>query len=162
MPLRVNLRHLEAKNVNVDGELTVEELRLNEEPDELIQPQGNVKYDLEVEQQNENLLVRGMLHLDLKCECSRCLKPFNYPLHLEPWETIVPLQGEEAAQRDGDLVDLTPFLREDIFLAFPQRPLCKEECAGLPGVGQNAKSKGDLSLENESSAQWAELNKLKF
>src|SRR5687767_6635854 len=100
MPLLVNLRHLEEKNANVDGELTVEELRLNEEPDELIQPQGNVKYELEVEQQNENILLRGLLHLDLKCECARCLKPFNCPVHLEPWEAIVPLIGEEAAKRD--------------------------------------------------------------
>ena len=162
MPVLVNLRHLETKNVQLDGEISPKDLGLDERPDELVQPAGNAEYDLTVERQNETLLLTGSLHLDLRCECSRCLKPYAAEVELDPWEVIVPLAGEEAAEVDGDFVDLTPYLREDIFLAFPQRPLCKEDCAGLPGAGQDANSKGSLSLDNESSARWAELNKLKF
>ena len=161
MPIRVNLRHLEEKIVELDGEISPEALSLIEFPDELIQPIGNAHYKLTVERQNETLLVTGSLHQQLQCECSRCLKPFTYNVHLEPWEAIVPLAGEEPASMDGDFVDLTPYVREDIFLAFPQRPLCEEECAGLPGAGRNAESKGDLSPD-ENSSRWAELNKLKF
>jgi uncharacterized protein len=52
--------------------------------------------------------------------------------------------GEDADEQDelyyyqGEQLDLTPMLREQIILAAPMQPLCKEDCAGLcPRCGQN-------------------------
>lgn len=51
---------------------------------------------------------------------------------------------EEAAEEDevylyqGDHLDLVPMVREQVILAAPMRPLCREECLGLcPQCGQN-------------------------
>ena len=58
-------------------------------------------------------------------------------------------RAQEAAMEDvdeqdeiyfyqGDHVDLTPMLREQIILVAPMQPLCREDCAGLcPKCGQN-------------------------
>jgi uncharacterized metal-binding protein YceD (DUF177 family) len=64
---------------------------------------------------------------------------------------------------DNDCVDLTPYLREDILLEFPQHPLCETECRGLPaketGKAKKATKPGDSSQEPSA---WADLDKLKF
>jgi uncharacterized metal-binding protein YceD (DUF177 family) len=60
-------------------------------------------------------------------------------------------------------VDLTPYLREDILLEFPQHPLCDPECGGLPDAKSgNANNATSAGKPNEGSSAWAELNKLKL
>jgi uncharacterized protein len=160
--MRVNLRHLEAHNVRLRGELPPEELDIDTR-DEVIQLGGPLRYDLEVQKVDEALLVQGRLEVELSCQCVRCLKPFKYPLKLESWTVHLPLRGEEAVPIENDCVDLTPYAREDILLEFPRHPVCETGCGGLPKplTGKEKKSIGAGKPEIGSSA-WAELNKLKF
>lgn len=158
MPVTVNIRHLEDKNLHLEGELSPEELEL-EKADEMIQTKEPLRYDLEVEQNGPNLLVQGSLNMSLDCECVRCLRPFKHEIDLPAYAALVPLEGEDKAPVTNDLVDLTPYLREDILLAFPQHPLCDAECDRLPPAFPGKPSKP--SAQNEKSA-WDELNKLKF
>jgi uncharacterized protein len=99
----------------------------------------------------------------LDCHCVRCLKPFKYPLKFEDWTALLPLEGEDRVPVVNDLVDLTPSIREDILLAFPQHPLCDPECRGLPktSIGGNKQTKKTGQVEPKSPA-WAELDKLKL
>lgn len=158
MPVLVNLRHLEKKNVQLDGEISPKELEF-ENLDEIVKANEPLEYDIEVEKNGANLLVHGSLHMTLACECVRCLKPFEYDIHLEPYDLLVPLEGEDKAHIDNDLVDLTPYLREDTLLAFPQHPLCEAECDRLPESSE-FKQAGDSVLGQRSA--WDELNKLKL
>lgn len=160
MAVTVNLRHLEAHSVELDGEVAIEELDLGIH-DELVQVKEPLEYDLEVERVENNLLVKGCLSLVLHCQCARCLEPFNFKLKLDPWTAFVPLEGEEAAPIINDCVDLTPYMREDILLEFPQHPLCKTECRGLQEKPAGKSKKAGSKNEGASSA-WSELNKLKF
>jgi uncharacterized metal-binding protein YceD (DUF177 family) len=79
------------------------------------------------------------------------------------WAVHLPLVGEDKVDSAGDSVDLTPYIREDILLAFPQHPLCETECRGLktqPATG--AKGSNGAEQSEETSSAWAELNKLKL
>ena len=162
MPLLINLRHLENKPLELRGELPAAELGL-EGVDELIHIPQAITYELVAQLLDDGVLVQGRLQLRLECECARCLKPFVKPLDLNRWAAHLPLEGEDEVAIDNDCVDLTPFLREDILLQFPQHPLCGPDCGGLsktpPGSGN--KSSG-ASQKVETSSAWAELNKLKF
>ena len=162
MALLVNLHQLASDDLHVQGELTLSELDI-ETMDEMIQVNEPILYDLEVEKIEDALLVQGELQIPLQCQCVRCLKPFEYPLQLTNWTCHVPLNGEEAAPIISDCVDLTPFVREDILLAFPQHPLCDPQCQGLLNAqpGKAKKNRGAGPAQASSSA-WAELNKLKF
>jgi len=162
MPVLFNIRHLEEKPLFLEGELPVEELELAE-VDELIHPFQPLVYRLEVQRLEKAILVQGSLRLILRCECARCLKPHRYALELETWAVHLALQGEEKVLINNDCVDLTPYLREDILLAFPQHPLCEPGCKGLE-IGRNdQKQPSGLNREPElASAPWAELNKLKL
>ena len=162
MPLLINLRHLENQPLVLRGELPAAELEL-EGVDELIHVTQAVTHDLVAQLLDDGLLVQGRLHLRLECECARCLKPFVQPLDLSRWAAHLPLEGEDKVVIDNDCVDLTPFLREDIILQFPQHPLCGPGCCGLSNTppGSDKKTSG-ASQKVETSSAWAELNKLKF
>ena len=162
MPLLINLRHLEREDVVLEGELSAEELDLLN-VDELIHFAQPVEYDLEAEEADGGILVQGSLRTVLDCECARCLKPFRRDLELDGWACLLPLEGEEAVTVTNDCLDLTPFIREDILLELPQRPLCKPDCAGLPKTaGGTAKKNAQSGQAEAGSSAWAELNKLKF
>jgi uncharacterized protein len=162
MLLRVNLRHLERDNVELEGELPAGELDLDG-VDELIKLVDPLKYRLEVQKLEKSILLQGSLELVLKCECVRCLKPFDHHLDLPDWTCLLPLEGEDMVTVTNDSVDLTPYVREDILLGFPRHPLCSADCGGLPkkAVGKVKKS-GGTGKTKEISSAWAELNKLKF
>ena len=63
-------------------------------------------------------------------------------VRVDPWIADLPLVGEEKVAVDNDCVDLTPYLREDILLAFPQHPLCEPDCRGLPKAPQKLAQNG--------------------
>src|SRR5437867_1862355 len=130
MPLTFNIRHLEKRDLHLEGELASEELELDLR-DEMIRPADTITYDLEVQHLDGAALVRGRLHLPVEYTCVRCLKKFKRPLALHDWTVHLPLIGEDAVKVSNDLVNLTPCLREDILLALPQHPLCEAECSGL-------------------------------
>ena len=160
MPLLINLRHLEDDNLEVKGELAAEELDLNT-GDEMVRAERPLEYDFEAQLLEDSLLLNGRLRLTLSCQCVRCLKPFDYELELPDWTAHLPLAGEEAVSVSGDFVDLTPQIREDILLEFPQHPLCEADCRGLPKTDSGKSNTSDSTKTEEPSA-WAELDKLKF
>lgn len=162
MALVVNIRHLEEKNLHLKGELTAADLEVGA-LDEMIHVNRPLTYDLEVQQLDQSVLVQGTLALTLDCECVRCLKPFRLPLKLDHWACHLALEGEEKAVVVNDSVDLTPYIREDIVLAFPQHPLCKPECSGLASIQQPPEKRPGVADRSESaSSTWAALDKLKL
>jgi uncharacterized protein len=161
MPLMVNLRHLASHEVRLQGELPVAELDIDMR-DEVIQAVHPLAHDLEVQKMEGSLLVQGRLELPLECRCVRCLKPFRLRVTLPAWACHIPIEGEDAAPVSSDCVDLTPFVREDILLEFPQHPLCDPKCRGLAEATRDQGSAAGGSGSGTGSPAWAELNKLRF
>ena len=80
--------------------------------------------------------------------CARCAEEFVTPSTRGFRYILVPRalangsdeRGDdlEFSVYDGDEVDLTPLVQEQVLLALPTRPLCKEDCRGLcPQCGIN-------------------------
>ena len=162
MPITFNLRHLEEDSLQLVGEMPPAELEL-ETMDELIKASHPLVYDLEIQMLDNAILVRGCLELNLDCECVRCLKPFSYPIQLPEWACHLPMEGDDKVPVVNDCVDLTPHIREDIVLAFPQHPLCKPECSGLANTQKESeKGPGAAAKPESSSSAWSALDKLKL
>ena len=160
MPLTINLRQLEEEPLQLKGELPVIELDL-ESLDDLIRVGEPLEYDLAAQTMEDAVLVQGTLTLKLDCDCVRCLKRFTHTLRLENWACHLPLEGEDAVSISNDSVDLTPYVREDMVLAFPQHPLCDPECSGLAG-SLKKKVNTSKAAKPDSAAAWAALDKLKL
>ena len=60
-------------------------------------------------------------------ECSRCLKSFDQSVFFR-FETEVE---ETDIRPQSDLVDISPFIREELIFQEPMKPLCSEECRGI-------------------------------
>jgi uncharacterized protein len=71
----------------------------------------------------------------LMCTCARCLKDFEYPVHL----TIATLLKESAKDEEdpdvfmleGDFIDVDEIITTEFILNMDQRFLCREDCKGL-------------------------------
>jgi uncharacterized protein len=157
MPIKVNLRRLEEQDLELKGELPVAELAFDVR-DEMIRAVKPLRYNLTVEKLHDAVLAQGELRLTLDCECVRCLRRFEHEVAIKDWALHLPLEGEDKVSPINDLIDLTPFVREDMLLEFPQHPLCRANCAGLKkksGIGKTEEAK-------EPPSAWTELDKLKL
>jgi len=73
------------------------------------------------------------------------------------------LGWRRTGARGKRLLDLTPYAREDILLAFPQHPLCDPGCRGLPQKSSGEPVNANNTGHNEADlSAWAELDKLKL
>ena len=161
MPVLLKIRHLEEEDLEIEGLLPASELQL-EAVDELVHIRRPLHYDLTARLAGSDIMVSGELEVTLDCECARCLKPFEQRLVLPEWSAQLPLEGPEQVSLKDDAVDLTPWLREDILLEFPQHPLCDAGCAGLPNRLDSAGKKTERPGQTPDASAWASLNKLKF
>ena len=155
MSLIVNLDDLKEDDLRQEGELPLELV----EPvaaDELIKADKPLAYDLEISLLDDALLVRGRLELPLDCECARCLKPFVHTVSLPDWALHLPLDGDDAIETVNDSVDLTPWVREDTLLGFPQHPLCAPNCSGLKAAGPEGSTA--VAGTEPSPSPWAQLD----
>ena len=159
--LSLNLRHLATRDLTLTGEVPADELELNN-LDDLIRVCEPVRYELEVQKLEDDLLVQGKIMVRLECQCVRCLKTFSKDVKLEPFVAQVILEGEDAVPVEGDFVDLTPQVREDIVLAFPQHPLCEPGCVGLRRPAAPATEAQAGQASQTTSPAWAVLNDLKL
>ena len=154
MPALVNIHQLEHQDIQLEGDLAASELELDEE-DELVHLRQPLHYEVTAQKMDGNILAQGTLRATLECECARCLKRFEQTLELADWTALIELQGPEKVEIKDDSVDLTPLIREDILLEFPQHPLCESDCAGLP-------NRSEETGQSEGSPAWSALNKLKL
>src|SRR5437588_2620252 len=162
MPLLINIRHLEHEAITLRGQLPGADLDLDC-IDEMIRVASSLEHDLLVERHERSILIQGSLRLTLACECVRCLKAFEHRLKLEEWSCLLPLAGDDKVLINNDCVDLTPYVREDIVLAFPQHPLCEPDCRGLSsGQPAGARPSSGVEATRDQPSAWAELNKLKL
>jgi uncharacterized protein len=161
MSLTVSLQQLSRDEVHLSGELPPEALDLGL-ADDLIQVLEPLHYELDVQKFDEAILAQGSLELVLQCQCVRCLKSFPHRLVFPDWACHLPLTGEDAVPVSNDSVDLTPQIREDILLGFPQHPVCEPGCKGLVDSPQQPPDQSGGQETTLSASTWTELDKLKF
>jgi uncharacterized protein len=94
----------------------------------------------------QEIFFKGSLSGMLEATCSRCLGAYSFALNkefdfmLSPDPVNSGRKTEELRPEDLGLsyysteeINLTPLVFEQVMLALPTRPLCKENCRGLCG-----------------------------
>ncbi|HEX6195070.1 MAG TPA: YceD family protein [Jiangellaceae bacterium] len=101
---------------------------------------AEIELDLRFEAVMEGVLVSGTARAPLTGECARCLDPIDDTVAVEFQELYfypdrVPEDEEDSGDAVrvviDDMIDLEPVLRDEIVLALPQVPLCRDDCPGL-------------------------------
>jgi uncharacterized protein len=106
-------------------------------------------------------------------QCSRCLRAIETPVEThfaeQYYSTIDVVSGDPKEAPPSDTkrvgsdfwIDLTPLLREELFLATPLAPLCKPDCKGLCLVCGRDLNEEPHDHEAPVDERWSTLNKLK-
>jgi len=107
---------------------------------------------LHVQRRGRDVFVEGEVHTTLSFECSRCLERFRYPVDTTVRQMLRPEKNDRVEAREielnpqdleygcyrGDTIPLESVIEEQVLLALPMQPLCREDCKGLcPNCGAN-------------------------
>jgi uncharacterized protein len=123
----------------------------------------------------DGVLVMGKLTTWTKLVCRRCAVEFAQPITVELEEEfrssydintglkLPPREDDEEATMISEqhVLDLSEVLRQDLLLAVPPFPVCREECKGLcPHCGKDLNEGSCDCTEEESDPRWAALQEL--
>ncbi len=86
---------------------------------------GDVRYALTAQRFVTDLLVRGIVEVDVRSRCARCGERFLQTIRDKDFTRSYPLSVA------NELIDLTADIREAIFLALPMNYVCSAACRGL-------------------------------
>lgn len=123
----------------------------------------------------DGVLVMGNLTTETELACRRCAVEFRQPIALELEEEFrssydINTGLKLPAREDDDeatmiseqhMLDLSEVLRQDLILAVPPFPVCREDCKGLcPHCGKDLNEGLCDCSEEESDPRWAALQAL--
>ena len=86
---------------------------------------GNVRYALTAQRFASDLLVRGVLEVDICSRCARCGERCVRTVRDEDFVRSYPLSAA------SELIDLTADIREAMLLSLPINYMCSATCRGL-------------------------------
>lgn len=120
-----------------------------------------------------DLFFQGRLGGVLEGRCSRCLKSYSFPLEklFDFVLTPEPLAKSGELSRDeiglsfyaAEEINLSPFIKEQVLLALPIRPLCEDTCRGLcAGCGVNLNEESCLCASSKGDPRMAFFRTLKL
>jgi uncharacterized metal-binding protein YceD (DUF177 family) len=151
--MKIHLRQIHADGLHLEGEeecpipdLAVEDVRCN----------GPLRYALDLGISEGSLWATGSLAQPVELRCVRCLEPFPFDIEAKAFSIHVDLTGPE-------LIDLTPYLREDILLNLPAHPNCDREGGRVcPAQGGTAAKPPAPEEDSKRPPDWSALDKLKL
>ena len=103
-----------------------------------------INVELVVLREYDHIRVNGRVETTVRLSCSRCLAEFD--ANVKSLFTLfynktsgLPLEEEQeltetdldSASYEGDYIDFTAEISEQVLMEIPFKPLCKEDCSGL-------------------------------
>lgn len=148
--MKVHLRQIQADGLHLEG---AEECPIPELAAEEVVCTGPLRYSLDMGVSEGSLWVTGTLAQPVELKCVRCLEPFPYDIEVHAFSIHHPLTGPE-------LIDLAPYVREDILLNLPAHPHCDREGGRkCPAAGKTATAQDE---DGKRAPDWSALDKLKL
>jgi len=121
------------------------------------------------------VFVSGKFAAATQAICSRCAEEFDQPSGRSFRYVLVPRAmgdgGDNALKAEdlefsfynGEEIDLTPLVREQVLLALTERPLCREDCRRLcPRCGANLNERTCDCIAQPLDSRFTILRNLKL
>lgn len=118
---------------------------------------GDVRYALSAQCFDADLLVRGVLEVDVCGRCARCGESCTRTIRDGAFACSYPLSAA------NELIDLTADIREAILLALPMKFVCSEACRGLcVQCGANLNKAPCACTKPRQTTPWGMLDQVKI
>jgi uncharacterized metal-binding protein YceD (DUF177 family) len=148
--MKIHLRQVQPEGLHLEGQ---EDCPVPELEAEDVVSTGPLRYSLDAGISEGALWVTGTLAQPVELKCVRCLEPFPFDIEVHAFSIHHELAGPE-------LIDLAPYVREDILLNLPAHPHCDREGGRkCPAEGKVDAAAGE---DGKRAPDWSELDKLKL
>jgi uncharacterized protein len=120
------------------------------------------------------ILFNGFFHGLVEATCSRCLAPHAFVVEKQFEFVLAPelmAPGGSKELNEGEMgmsfyqgaeINLAPLIREQVLLALPIRPLCREQCLGLcAGCGANLNTESCVCAHSKDDERLAVFRSLR-
>lgn len=168
----IDLSSLEKNSLDFEFSLAASEIDLEHDNAKLINPvtaKGNLT------KRTAQTDVEGEVSAEIEIDCTRCLQktenrlkiPFNVVFvtpenYSEAKETELRGEDLDVSIYEGDQINLTELVREQILLNLPVQVFCREDCQGLcEKCGANLNKTTCNCKDEEIDPRWAALKNLK-
>lgn len=184
--MRVNIDEIKEGGLDRAWDLTREQLDQMLEGDPAgYRARASAHVEAHLDRLSRRVLLRARSQGQLTVPCGRCLVPTELTLPVDFSLTLVPAEerDEPAEEGAGDHprkraaaslseadeevytgreIELDPLVREQLLLALPAYPLCREGCKGLcPVCGQNRNERECSCDTHVPDPRWAGLEKFR-
>jgi uncharacterized metal-binding protein YceD (DUF177 family) len=150
--MKIHLRQIPGEGLHLEGE---EECPIADLEGDEITCAGLLHYSLDVGLSDGALWANGTLAQPVELTCVSCLKRFVHTVEVPAFAVHTELGGPEV-------VDLAPYVREDILLNLPAHPHCDrhggEVCT--PPTPESESADERAAAEKKREAAWGALDKL--
>ena len=150
--MKIHLRQLSDGGEHFEG---TEECPIPQVNAEEVRCAGPLRYALEVGISEGALWAKGELAQPVELRCVRCLERFPFEITVPDFGILTDLTGPE-------LLDLTPFMREDILLNLPPYPHCDRDGGRVCPVPEEAVSGATAEPLEARPPDWSALDDLKL
>lgn len=146
--MKIHLKQIPPEGLQLKGE---EDCPIPELEEEEMRCAGPLRYNIDIGVSDGALWANGSLKQSVELRCVACLEKFVHQIQVPAFALHTDLPGPE-------IVDLDPFIREEILLNLPAHPHCDRDggrvckAAYVDAAEQSAKRKSD----------WSALDKLKI
>lgn len=118
---------------------------------------SDVRYALTAQRFDADMLVRGVLEVDVRGRCARCGECCTQTVRDGSFACAYPLSAA------NELIDLTADIREAILLALPMNFVCSKACRGLCiQCGANLNKAPCACGKPRQTIPWGMLDQLKI
>ena len=138
------------KEEYLESESWIEE-RLGDEGKRNFRLCGPIRIRVSLSRTGRVVLIHSRSEVQVDWVCARCLEPFpltltsEYSTSLKPKPDSALAEELELSREDlatefyqGEEIDITPLMQDQVLLSLPSKALCREECRGLcPHCGTN-------------------------
>ncbi len=138
--MRIELNRISPTGLELNGSIALDEQMLIEE-------QGlfddGIRYGIRLHRSGEQVNARGNIKTTVSLPCVRCLEPFHMKIDsdfdvilfpaglIEKTNPALKADDMEYVFFEGDQIDISRVIMEQVNLFMPLRPLCNEACKGL-------------------------------
>ncbi len=143
--MKIDIDSIGEGGLNLDKPLSAQWIAETLAPGGGYAAHGDGSMRLHLLRSDSTIVVRGDVTMPLQAPCSRCLAPVAYAGETPIELTLIPDTETAASGPDGELtddqvslgtyedpyVDLGEIIHDEVLLALPMQPLCKEDCQGL-------------------------------
>ena len=147
--MKVHLRQIPEEGLHFEGD---EDCPIPELEADGIVCVGPLHYSFDLGLSEGALWANGSLTQPVELTCVSCLERFTHTIHVPQFALHTELGGPE-------LLDLTPFVREDILLNLPAYPHCDRDGGRVCPAPHRATESEPLAPEARKP-DWSALDKL--